>query len=88
MLKRLALAAAIGLGAGSIALAQNAPTSTDDCFKMSMELFKSADAGKLADDKRTKVEELLEKIEGHCDAKQFAEAASAAKDAKAIIEGK
>jgi hypothetical protein len=88
MLKRLVLAAAIGLGAGSLALAQETPKSTDDCFKMSMELFKSADAGKLADDKRAKVEELLEKIESHCDAKQFAEAAGLAKDAKAVIESK
>lgn len=85
MLKQLLFAAVLGLGSATLALAQEAPKSADDCFKMSMDLFKTADAQKLADDKRGKVEELLEKMETHCDAKQFAEAASVAKDVKAAI---
>ncbi len=88
MLKQLVLAAALGLGTVPLALAQDAPKSADDCFKMSMDLFKTADAQKLADDKRGKVEELLEKMETHCDAKQFAEAATVAKDVKAAIAAK
>jgi hypothetical protein len=88
MLKQLVIAAALSLSTATLALAQEAPKSADDCFKMSMDLFKTADAQKLADDKRGKVEELLEKMETHCDAKQFAEAATVAKDVKAAIAAK
>ena len=88
MLKQLVIAVALGLGSATLAVAQDAPKSADDCFKMSMDLFKTADAQKLADDKRGKVEELLEKMETHCDAKQFAEAATVAKDVKAAIAAK
>ena len=85
MLKQLVIAAALGLGTATLALAQEAPKSADDCFKMSMDLFKSADAQKLPDGQRSKVEEMLERMETHCDAKQFAEAAGIAKDVKAAI---
>jgi len=88
MLKQLVVAAVLGLSAATAASAQDAPKSADDCFKMSMDLFKTADAQKLAEDKRGKVEELLEKMETHCDAKQFAEAAGVAKDVKAAIGAK
>ena len=88
MLKQLVIAVALGLGSATLAMAQDAPKSADDCFKMSMDLFKTADAQKLADDRRGKVEELLEKMETHCDAKQFAEAATVAKDVKAAIAAK
>ncbi len=88
MLKQLVIAAALSLSTATLALAQEAPKSADDCFKMSMDLFKTADAQKLADDRRGKVEELLEKMETHCDAKQFAEAATVAKDVKAAIAAK
>ena len=87
MLKQLVLAAALGFTA-TATFAQEAPKSADDCFKMSMDLFKTADAQKLGDDKRSKVEELLEKMETQCDAKQFAEAATIAKDVKAVIASK
>ena len=88
MLKQLVLAAALGLSTATRALAQDAPKSADDCFKMSMDLFKTADNQKLADDRKSKVEEMLEKMEKHCDAKQFAEAATVAKDVKAAIAAK
>ena len=85
MLKQLVIAAALSLSTATLALAQDAPKSADDCFKMSMDLFKTADAQKLADDRKAKVEEMLEKLETQCDAKQFAEAAALAKDVKAAI---
>jgi septal ring factor EnvC (AmiA/AmiB activator) len=87
MVKNLLLAAVLALAGTSVAAAQDAPKNADDCFQMSMDLFKSADAGKLSDDKRSKVEEMLEKLETHCDAKQFAEAAAVAKDVKSAISG-
>ena len=85
MLKQLVLAAALGLGAATLAVAQEAPKSADDCFKMSMDLFKAADARKLPADRKVQVEAMLEKMEDQCDAKQLAEAASIAKDVKAEI---
>jgi hypothetical protein len=88
MLRSLVFAATFSLAAVPMALAQEAPKSTDDCFKMSMDLFKTADAQKLPDDKRGQVEEMLEKMETHCDAKQFAEAASVAKNVKSTIGAK
>ena len=88
MLRQLVLATALGFGTASLCLAQEPPKSADDCFKMSMDLFKTADAQKLPEDKRGKVEEMLEKMETHCDAKQFSEAATIAKDVKAVIAAK
>jgi hypothetical protein len=90
MLKRLVLAAALGLSAtslaASLALAQEVPKSADDCFRMSGDLFKSAAA--VPDDKKEQLEQMFEKLEGHCDAQQFAEAAAVAKDVKAAIGAK
>ena len=85
MLKPLVLAAAVMFATASLSMAQDAPKSADDCFKMSADLFKAADAQKLPDDQRGKVEQMLEKMETHCDAKQFAEAATIAKDVKGVI---
>lgn len=88
MFKRLVLAVALGFGAATVALADDAPKSADECLKMSFDLAKSAEGKKLGDDKLAKLEELLQKMEGHCDAKQFAEAATVSKDVKATIDGK
>jgi hypothetical protein len=84
MLKRFVFAAVIGFSASGVAFAD--PTSADDCFQMSMDLFKTADAKQLAPADRGKIEELLEKMETHCDAKQFSDAQSVANSVKAIIK--
>ena len=41
---------------------------------------------KLGEEKLDKIEDLLTKMETHCDAKQFVEAMNVAKDIKSIIE--
>jgi hypothetical protein len=87
MLKRLAFAA-LAMSISGVALAQEPPKSTEDCLKLSFDFAKSAEDKKLDDAKLAKVEELLGKLEGHCDAQQFAEAATVAKDVQAIIDGK
>ena len=63
-----------------------APASPDDCLKAASDLAQSAEDRKLTEDKLDKIEELLTKMETHCDAKQFVEAMSVAKDIKTMIE--
>ncbi len=84
MKKQLALAAALALGFATPVFAQDA----DSCLKQAFDLAQAAEGKKLADAQLAKVEELLAKMEGHCDAKQFAEADKAAKDVQAAIDGK
>jgi hypothetical protein len=85
MLKRLMVAAALTAGLSVWAQAQDAPKTADDCFKNAIDLAKSAEDKKLGDDKLAKVEELLTKMEGQCEAQKFAEAATTAGDIKAAI---
>jgi hypothetical protein len=85
MLKRLTIAAALSAGLSVSAVAQEAAKTSDDCFKNAIDLAKSAEEKKLGDDKLAKVEELLTKMEGQCEAQKFAEAATTANDIKAAI---
>jgi hypothetical protein len=84
MKKQLALAAAMALGFAAPAFAQDA----DACLKQAFDLAQSAEAKKLGDAQLAKVEELLAKMEGQCDAKQFDEANKTAKEVQAAIDGK
>lgn len=89
MIKHIASAAvALALLCGP-ALAQSAdtPTSSDDCIKRASELAQTAESKNLADDKLDKIEELLTKMETHCEAKQFSEAMTVAKDIRTMIDG-
>jgi hypothetical protein len=63
-----------------------APSSPEDCLKAAFDIAQSAEDKKLPDDQLTKVEDLLTKMETHCDAKQFSEAASVGSDLKALIQ--
>ncbi len=87
MINRIVLAAAIGALTATAALAQDVPANVDDCLKQAFELAQSAEGKKLSNDKLDKLEALLTKMEGHCDANQFKEAAGVAKDIKAEIGG-
>jgi hypothetical protein len=84
----MVLAAALSLGLSVTAYAQEAPKNAEDCLKSSFDLAKSAGEKKLPDDKLVKVEDLLTKLEGQCEAQKFADAAGTAKDIKAVIDGK
>lgn len=84
MKTHVALVAVLGLGLTSPVFAQDA----DSCLKQAFDLAQAAEAKKLAESQLAKVEELLAKMEGHCDAKQFADADKTAKDVQAAIDGK
>jgi hypothetical protein len=85
MLKRMIVAAAMTAGLSFAAVAQDAPKTADDCFKNAIDLAKSAEDKKLADDKLAKVEELLTKMEGQCEEQKFADAVTTANDIKTAI---
>ena len=86
MLKKFALAAAATALLSGAALAQTAASNAEDCLKVAFDIAQTAEDKKLPNDKLDQVEELLTKMESHCDAKQFTEAAAVAKDLKAMIE--
>lgn len=87
MLKTLTLAVAMA-GIASVAFAQAVPVNSDECLKQAFQLAQSAESKKLSDDKLDKIEELLTKMESHCDAKKFAEATVIAADIRAAIDAK
>ena len=62
------------------------PENPDQCLKTASDLAQSAEDRKLGEEKLDKIEDLLTKMETHCDAKQFVEAMNVAKDIKSIIE--
>lgn len=64
------------------------PSTPDDCLKAAFDLAQSAEEKSLADDVLDKVEDLLTRMEGHCDANQFAEAMVVAADIKTMIDGR
>lgn len=86
MLKHLAAVGTVVVALTASALADT-PKSADECLKSAIDLAKSADSKKLPDDKLARIEDLLTKLEGHCEAQQFAEAASLTKDVQAAING-
>jgi len=87
MLKRFAALSLLVSGLAGAAFAGDVPATADECFKTSIALAKEAEDKKLGDDKLAKIEDLLTKIETHCEAKQFAEASAVGKDVKALIAG-
>ena len=64
------------------------PKSTDECLKQAIDLAESAEAKNLSDDKLAKIEDLLTKMEGHCEGSKFADAATVAKDIQGAIDAK
>lgn len=62
------------------------PQNPDECIQAASSLAEAAEAKKMTEDKLDKIEEMLTKMETHCDAKQFVEAMAVAKDIKSFIE--
>lgn len=75
---------AVAPAAGSIELKEAA--TPDDCLQAATELAVNAEARQLAEDKLDKIEDLLIKMETHCDARQFPEAHAVATSIKSLIE--
>jgi hypothetical protein len=90
MSKHLACVAAIMILLASSAVAQQAqvPATPDDCLKSAFDLAQAVEEKNLADDVLDNVEDLLTRMEGHCDANQFAEAMAVAADIKTVIDGR
>jgi hypothetical protein len=78
-----AAAAPAGTPAPAGVTAVNSP---EDCLKAAFDIAQTAEDKKLADDQLSKIEDLLTKMESHCDAKQFTEAANVGSDLKALIQ--
>lgn len=85
MLKRFVAVGAVIAALTAPALADS--KSADECLKGTIDLAKEADGKGLSEDKLAKIEDLLTKMEGHCEAQQFAEASAITKDVKAVIGG-
>ncbi len=58
----------------SIGPAATAATTPDDCLKSAFELAQKAEAKKLSTTDLDALEEMLTKLEDHCDAKRYTEA--------------
>lgn len=81
----VAAVAVLALLSGS-AIAQEKPAANaEECLKAAFDIAQAAESKNMANDKLDKVEEMLTKMEGHCDAKQFTEAAAVATDLKSMI---
>jgi hypothetical protein len=89
MIRYFACTAAVILLLTGSAGAQQAqiPSTPDDCLKAAFDLAQAAEEKSLADDVLDKVEEALTRMEGHCDANQYAEAMAVAADIKTLIDG-
>lgn len=86
MIKSVAAAVAFACLASGAALAQEAPAANaEDCLKVAFDIAQAAENKNLPNEQLDKVEELLTKMETHCDAKQFVEAAAVASDLKSLI---
>jgi hypothetical protein len=90
MIRHIACVAAVALFLAGPAAAQQVqvPATPDDCLKAAFDLAQAAEEKSLADDVLDKVEESLTRMEGHCDANQFAEAMAVGADIKTLIDGR
>lgn len=73
--------------AASAAAPAPTPTSLDECIAAASNLGQMAETKTLPEDKLDKLDELFTKMESLCDAKNFTEAASVAKDIRTMLDG-
>lgn len=64
------------------------PATADECIKAAFDIAQSAEDKKMSNDELDKVEQMLSKMETHCDASQFTEAMAVSKDLKSFINAK
>jgi hypothetical protein len=94
MFNRLVRSATLGALLANSAIAQGTfvPTlpasSADECLKVASDLAAMADDNKLSNEDLDTIEELLTKMEGHCNAEQFGEAHTVAKEIEKVIKTK
>ena len=84
-MKKIVIAAALVL-MSTVAVAQEkAPATPEECLKMAYDIAQAAEAKNLGNADIDKVEQLLNRMESHCDAGQFVEAAAVATELKTVI---
>lgn len=64
------------------------PATPDECIKAAFDLAQTAEDKKMSNDELDKIEQMLSKMETHCDANQFTEAMAVSKDIKTFINAK
>ena len=76
----------IAVAGAALAQTPSTPQSSDDCLKAAFEIAEKAEQKKLSNEQIDRVEEMLTKMETHCDAKQFKDAMVVHKDIATYIE--
>lgn len=84
MIKSLLVTIFLSVSAISAVQAET-PANPEDCLKLAFDIAQAAENKNLPNEELDKVEEMLTKMESHCDARQFTEAAAVASDLKTII---
>jgi deoxyhypusine synthase len=76
------------LVASTTAFAEQAapPQSAEDCLKAAYAIAEKAEQKKLSNEQIDRIDEMLTRMETHCDAKQFSEAMVVHKDIATFIE--
>ncbi len=85
MMKSLIAAVAVAVLGTGVAFAETPAANSDDCLKVAFDLALVAESKNLSNEKLDQIEDLLTRMETHCDAKQFVEAAAVASDLKLIL---
>lgn len=67
---------------------QVADPAADECLKKAFDLAQTAEQKKLTEQDLDTLENLLSKMEAHCDANQFAEADKVGADVKKLLDSK
>lgn len=67
---------------------QAADPAADECLKKAFDLAQSAEQKKLTEQDLDALENLLSKMEAHCDAKQFADADNVGAEVKKLLDSK
>lgn len=104
MIKRLILAAAASVALAGASLAQDKPApaeapaapaaeapadpAVEACLQKAFDLAQSAEQKKLTDADLDQLEQMLSKMEGHCDANEAAEADKIGAEISALISSK
>jgi dihydroxyacid dehydratase/phosphogluconate dehydratase len=94
MIKRLILAAAASVALAGASFAQDKPAepamdpAAEACLQQAFDLAQTAEQKKLSDTELDQLEQLLSKMEGHCDAKETAEAEKVGTEIKTMLDSK
>lgn len=87
MLTRFAATLAAALALATAPLAAEEAKTPEACLEKALATAEKAEGKELAEDKLTRIEGLLTKLEADCEASRFADAAAATKEIESILAG-